>query len=389
MEIITYSLRNDQARSDQYYRDVAAFSDRVLAEAESQAGPLMDAFGAYLQQSSHKTASARPELVFELLTLGVLWQVYARKASGSGGAPQQVLAGLARLRETKSIKPAVDLLRGVLMALFLPADHGGSIEPLAPTLDHLARLLDWLEATGNFSKEVKRLRPWRDFLASQPPAEAARSLTAAIAFAAWFESSSVLALGPYTPHVEQFLAETHPHYRWREDYVFCGRQRVEYHLNMVGTELLNRAFREAFLRTTQRIVILPPCMKAKQDECQARPAPLGARCAGCTPGCRVRQVTALGEKHDFAVFIMPDELSVFSGGPTTLAKGDAPGVVGVSCVLTNAPGGWETQDLGVPAQGVLLDYCGCKWHWHPKGIPTDINTGQLVQVTGADNLGSS
>ena len=36
--------------------------------------------------------------------------------------------------------------------------------------------------------------------------------------------------------------------------------------------------------------------------------------------------------------------------------------------------------LGVPAQGLLLDYCGCIWHWDKKGIPTDINFNQLVRV---------
>ena len=55
MDVITYSLRNDQARSDQYYRDVAAFTDQVLAEAEC---------------------------AFEPLTLGVLWRVYAGDALG-------------------------------------------------------------------------------------------------------------------------------------------------------------------------------------------------------------------------------------------------------------------------------------------------------------------
>jgi hypothetical protein len=30
--------------------------------------------------------------------------------------------------------------------------------------------------------------------------------------------------------------------------------------------------------------------------------------------------------------------------------------------------------------GVLLDYCGCRYHWHKAGIPTDINFDQLLQV---------
>jgi hypothetical protein len=61
------------------------------------------------------------------------------------------------------------------------------------------------------------------------------------------------------------------------------------------------------------------------------------------------------------------------------------GVVGVSCPLTNVAGGWETRDLGVPAQGLLLDYCGCPYHWHlDKGIPTDINFEELLRIVGID-----
>ena len=58
------------------------------------------------------------------------------------------------------------------------------------------------------------------------------------------------------------------------------------------------------------------------------------------------------------------------------------GVDGVSCVLTNASGGWETRALGIPAQGVPLDYCGCRWHWHKEGIPTATNVDQVLRVLG-------
>jgi len=154
---------------------------------------------------------------------------------------------------------------------------------------------------------------------------------------------------------------------------------------MVGAEILNRAYRQAFLSARRKAVLLPPCMRQQPEEkCQARSTALGAQCAHCTPGCRVHQVTLLGDKYGFAVFMLPDDLAVFSskeGGPPSAGVGDL-GVVGVSCVLTNAPGGWKTHALGVPAQGVLLDYCGCHYHWHKEGFPTDLNIRQLLRVMG-------
>jgi hypothetical protein len=379
MQAITYCLKNGQVCSDQYYQDVAAFTDAVLAEAESRLCPLLEAFRAQVGESPR----SQPECVFELLTLGVLWQVYAGRVPGLSQAPRQVLASLVRLRQRGGLTKAIaDLARGVLSTFWLSPNgrHPGASPEL--TLDCLDCLLDWLAATDIFNQECKRLRVWRDFWAGQPAEKVAHDLASVIALAAWFEMRSEIVLGCYTPHVEQFLAETHPAYRWREDYIFCGRRRVEYHLNMVGTEILNRAFRKDFDATQQKLVIAPPCMRARPEgECQAQATPYGARCAGCTPSCRVHQLTRLGEKRGFQVLIMPDELSVFSSGAVKPVEGNTVGVIGVSCVLTNAPGGWETRELGVPAQGLLLDYCGCVWHWHKTGVPTDINFDQLQTLT--------
>jgi hypothetical protein len=365
---------------------VTAFTDVVLSEAEECIGEVVGAFRSFVEETGREPPRSDPEYVFECLTLGVLWRIYGRAALGLADAPRRMLTGLVRLRQQGGwLKLSADRLRGVLATLFLSADGRSSAGALTMTLDHLDQLLGWLGATEVFGEEVKRLSNWRDFLAELPPHEATAAMVAAVEFAAWFEGSGENALGRYTPNVERFLAETHPRYRWQEDAIFCGRRPVEYHLNMVGTEILNRAFRESFLGTVRKVVLLPPCMKARpDDECQARSTPLGARCASCTPGCRVRQVTELGEELGFEVFILPEELRVFSGETTALASSDEVGIVGVSCVLTNASGGWETRRLGIPAQGVLLDYCGCSYHWHRDGIPTDINDGQLLQVLGID-----
>jgi len=389
MEVITYSLRNGQERSDRYYRDVAAFAGEVVAEAEGRVRPQVEALQSYLQEEEEEDPRTFPEHALELLALGVFWQVYAGAALALPWLPRHLLAGLVQLRRRGGwVKKSADILRGALAPLLRSPHHRRPAEPPSLTVETLGRLVSWLAATGDLDQEARRLALWQRFLTTRPAEEAAAALAAAAAFAGWFRRRSEAVLGPYTPQVERFLAEVHPHYRWREDAIFCGRQRVEYHLNMVGTEILNRAFREAFLATRRKAVLLPPCMKARGDSaCQARPTPFGARCAACTPGCRVRQLTELGEQHGFAVRILPDELAVFSAGRIRPEEGELAGIVGVSCVLTNVSGGWETRALGVPAQGVLLDYCGCRYHWHREGIPTDLNAGHLLQVLGIGEAG--
>jgi hypothetical protein len=391
MEAITYSLRVPGPGSGAYYRAVADFTESVCAAAEEKVGPLLERFTAFLQAGDCEALRTRPEYSFELLCLGVYWQLYAAPADRLSAPARRLLAGLSRWRErSPRLQPLLDRGRGWLGGYFLhiPIDHtaAGAARAVAVPIDlaRLERLLGWLEATGNYGEAVTRLLAWQEYWRNQPPAAFPADLAAVLALADWFTAASLEALGIYTANVERFLAESHPAYRGRYDAHFCGRRRVEYHLNMVGTEILNRAFRADFLRAGRKVVIVPPCMRARPEgECRAQPTPFGARCAACTPACRVHQVTQLGKKHGFEVFIIPDELSIFSkqgdAGSAGLKGGDL-GVLGVSCVLTNAPGGWQMRKLGVPAQGLPLDFCGCSYHWHPEGIPTDIDFQELSRV---------
>jgi len=386
-EIITYSLRAGEKFSDQYYRDIANFTDHALTEANQRARSIIKEFQGFIQQTGRESLRSQSEYIFEFLTLGVLWNTYGVNAIDSNGLPQRFLAALAAVRkQNESLKPGIDFIRGILATLFLFRQSSDGDKNPAPTLENMDQLLSWLAATGDFTEEVKRFNAWRDFLSTKRHEEVARGLDAAAALADWFQSHSLETLGRYTPNVEEFLVKTHPTYRWREDVIFCGRRRVEYHLNMVGTEIMNRAFRDQFLKTERKVVFVPPCMRAKPDgECKAHPTPFGEHCGACTPTCRVHQVTKLGEKHGFDVFIIPDELSVVSDKKMKTPNSNRLGLVGISCPLTNMTGGWETRRLGIPAQGVLLDYCGCPWHWHKQGIPTDININQLLRVLDIKN----
>ena len=76
------------------------------------------------------------------------------------------------------------------------------------------------------------------------------------------------------------------------------------------------------------------------------------------------------------------DLSLWVKRPGTQTKG----VVSVDCLTTLVGGGWELKRYGVPAQCVLLDYCGCKKHWHPEGIQTDLDIQEMKRVVNAGQL---
>ena len=387
-EIITYSLRGPDGTSDGFYRDLAAFADEVLAEARARLQARVDGLQAWVQSTGREERRDASEVVYDCLNLGVLWTVHAGRTAALPSAPRAALGLFSRLRRKRGIAEDIaDVFRGAISGLWL-ARAGRAAAAGVPDRVALRALRDWLVSTGNFEDEAPRVSLLLDYLDPLPVEDAAAWLTDIVAFTAWFDRRSLAALGRYTPNVERFLTHIHPGHRWHADYLFTGRTRLEYHAGMVGHEILNRAQRAAFRETRERLVLVPPCMRAQTEaECRARSTSSGAACRGCTPTCRIHQLTCLGRKHGFTVRIMPDDLRVFSspGGPVDPSRNL--GIVGVSCALTNAPGGLQTRAMGVPSQGVLLDYCGCSYHWHATGIPTDLNVGQLLRVLGVREEG--
>jgi hypothetical protein len=382
MQPITYSLKYQQKGSDQFYLDLSEFTDKVLDKVLERFSSLIDEMQHTPGLEQGGLTRTQSEYAFDLLVIGVLWRVYAPQAESLHHGQQQVLNKLVQTRRNSHLlKPVADFLRGMIGGFALFSGRSGRVAP-EPTLQNLSQLIDWLEAVGEFEEEVRRIQLWHTFLASKHEGEQRAVLQTSAELAGWFEEASLETLGKYTLNVEGFLQDRHPHYRWREDYMFTGRQRVEYHLNMVGTEIMNRAFRQDFLEAERKFIFVPPCMSAPKDgKCQAISTPYGERCMACTATCQVHQVTKLGEKHGIQVFMIPDSFSPLASSNGQGLEGAKIGVVGVSCPLTIINGGYEMRRMGIPAQGLLLNYCGCTWHWDPgKGIVTELNFKQLVKI---------
>jgi hypothetical protein len=212
--------------------------------------------------------------------------------------------------------------------------------------------------------------------------EAQKTIDRAIRLAERFEKESEQVLGVYTQRVDDYVDVTQDATTWRYDAALITRGKLEYHLGMLGTEILNRAYRQRFLDTDRRLVIVPNCLpKQPEGQCKAVRTPMGSVCQGCTPGCRVYQITQMGKKQGIPVVIIPDDelarICVSSG-----QAGTGMGVVGLSCALTNWSAGWDAERLGLHAQGVLLDCAGCKKHWTREGVSTDANLKKIKEVLG-------
>ncbi|MFZ5965647.1 MAG: DUF116 domain-containing protein [Bacillota bacterium] len=388
MKVITYSLKGMDHSSDRYYRVVERFSKEVLKEAWEMMDDILRKFELYVVKTEQKPLDTREEYILDLSMLGILWRTYMGQAIRLNKRQGMILQKLGKLRQKGGyIKDIADAVRGVLFKLYFASSYKTKKTKQAIvendgfySLENLDKLIIWLVATGEFKQEAKRLQIWAPYFSSLDTEDAAKQIKTCISFAQWFEEQSDEALNVYTEQVENFLQNVHPQYQWREDYVFCGRKKVEYHINMVGAAILNQAYQRSFQNRERKIVLLPGCMRRRfDDQCKAEKVDDALRCTSCTAGCNVRRVTKLGKQKGFEVLVITHESSRFLKEISTPHE---VGIVGVACVLNLLAGGWKAKELGIPAQCVLLDACGCKKHWDQDGICTDINMEQLLERLG-------
>ena len=289
-----------------------------------------------------------------------------------------------RTRNQK-LKPYIDKVRGWISGHFLTPKIGKSARNKRYLIKNFKILLLWLKASGEFKDEVKRLNNWYQLSKKIGKVKTEKIIGISIQLIRWFSWVAKEELGTYTSTLNNFLAKKHALYRFREDEIFTGKEPTEYYLNMVGSEIMNWGFEEGYQQTKRTVVLVPGCMAAPQNsECQSKTEGLDITCQMCSKGCRIRQLTKLGEKNNFEVRIVPHSSS-FTAWLKRWQKNPEVGLVAVACLLNLVPGGYEMRELGLNAQCVLLDYCGCKRHWHPKGFPTDLNVNRLLQLCSVSN----
>ena len=377
---VTYSLKYDNPNSESYYLKVRSFTDEVIAFASHTLAPITKEYVDYLKTFNLEEIRKDEEYILELLSFGILWRTYANTALAVKHAPFVTMSRMGEWRKKhQHWKPLIDFTRGIFITLFLLPENPRSLSEQETTIEKIDHVCKWFEATGEFREEALRFIRWRAYWESKSKYELAQMFSTIREFTNWFEKQANESLGIYTQNVNSFLMNQHGKYKWREDRISCMRTRLEYHLNMVGAELLNRAFREDYQKTKTKSVLVPGCMRRlSANECKAVRVKVGLVCNSCLPGCNVNKLQEMGKKNNFDVFIIPhaSDLSLWS----PKAGMESHGVIASACVTTLVEGGWELKRYDVPAQCVLLDYCGCKKHWHCLGLPTEFNIRELRRI---------
>jgi uncharacterized protein len=380
MEKQIYSLKMLEHSSDSYYKEIREFTNEVVDRSMGSISSLINAYKTYLIEEQNEQELEYEEYLLDFLSMGVFWKSYSKTALSVIYAPYDTLALMSHWRKrSQLLKPAIDFTRGVCFTLLMLPKISVNGEYQYPKKHTFNQFLKWLAATGEYNEQILRLRKFEIFITSLTSGEAGYIFKEIIDFADWFEQVSLDNLGKFTQNVDEFLGTCHEKFRWREDRIQCSAPRLEYHYNMLGAELMNRAFRREFNQTQETVILLPGCMRRHHNErCKASPKAKGHICRGCEKNCEVNQLRKLGLEQNFKCYIIPhsSDLSQWA----TSDNDQKLGVIASACVTSLVEGGLELRRYGVPAQCVLLDYSGCQKHWHPEGVTTELNLNEMTRI---------
>ncbi len=378
-QIITYNLKAEGS-SINFYKELSIFTFQIIEEANIFFENFLADYKDYISKHSLEKLRSNEEYIFDLLLTGLLWDNYHFNALKSELLFTLLHKKLYNMRRKyKSAKKWIDNIRCILATKFL--EHSSNSEQTEVfNTPHFKRLIRWLAATGEYQEEVERLKLLCTWIEQLPESISIRYLSEIHAFAKLFTKQSETVLGKYTFNANAFIENNLEKYKERKDYIFCGKKQVEYHLNMVGSELMNISFSRDFHSTEEKALLLPECMRLHlNDSCKAKQAGLDKICSDCSSDCNVYKYKKLGEELGFTVHIIPHS-NDFSCWLESFAAGKNVGVIGVTCILNLIQGGLELKKLNVPAQCVFLDYCSCNTHRNKNGFSTDICKEKLISI---------
>jgi hypothetical protein len=253
---------------------------------------------------------------------------------------------------------------------------------------YVQRLVQWLRSQGRIS-QANRFAEWDAFIESFEPERSQEIILRALTFAHEFDLSSAPTLDDFTEGVVENLSEVLPQTQWRYDETAAAHSRVQYHLGMLGAEILSRASRQRFLASKKKLVIAPACMRTRHLEilletrCQAIGTSARELCQGCTPSCRIRQITQMGLKEGFQVYIFSD--GERSAGLNSLGRDEGVAIINIDCALNIWASTWAAEDAGFPVQSLILDFASCSRYWNPiapvdSEVVTDINIEKFARI---------
>lgn len=363
-----YDLCRNSNSTGKFYSKLAEFTDHFALSMHQQYGQLIREYTVFNRLHPN-------DALLDILITGVLYKEYGNQDRNNLIIKSSVLKLLYSLRKINSFfKRHSDIIRGKLAYYWLAKPQKGLNDY---SLASIKKLIYFLTGTSEYSEEVKRIKEFKRYLNSLNKEKQLETVMQITQIANIFKQDASKSLKAYTTGVRQFWQENRNFYKGKENFFFCNRKPVVYHLNMVGAELMNRTLRPTYKSVKNKVILLPVCMSKKQN-CQKKNIGNELICSNCSKDCQVNIISRKYDSPNTRTVLIPHS-SKFSKYLKPWANQTETALIGVACVLNLLKGGFEMKRLNIPSQCVFLDFSGCQKHWI-SGEETKLNIQQLESV---------
>jgi uncharacterized protein len=371
--ISTYYIKSRYTSLDDYYKDIDEFSRNIIEYIIDNFND--DIIKLKLIDEDNKQNITKDKIIYAIyfLTFGVIYKVYIKKAySLNENIKRLIKKNLTYDDSLNKMKPKSKKLKGYLSTIFLLKEVK---HELIPNIDSVGKLISYLELTCEFDGEIKIIKLVYKYIKKKykniSAYEFNEFINRLLNLAIYFDKKAEESLNKYTNRVSKFLLNFSDEHKYKDDILYIKRETVEYHLNMVFACIINDVLRDDFKISSDKILIMPTCMKIKNNfMCRAKKKHGMYICSNCDNKCKINELSKLGKYGDFNVYTVKNK---FQLNRLKLNNYKNKGVAVASCVLNIINIYIILINLEVIPNLILLDYCGCKKHWCSKDNITNFN----------------
>ena len=199
------------------------------------------------------------------------------------------------------------------------------------------------------------------------------------AFETLFTPISTKLSTAFTSQLPAFLKTLSPDHSDHE--IFSISERG-YHLRMLHIEVMNRVMQKDFLEARNKVVILPHCLRDfRAGDCQFEAGDVDYICLGCTEECLIHKTGSSFNPYPGYHLYISMERDLEKTFNLARQHYEDAALLGVACVPELYKGMRLSRKMGIPAQGILLNYNRCR-RWMGKAHPTSFNLKQLMKAAG-------
>ena len=152
----------------------------------------------------------------------------------------------------------------------------------------------------------------------------------------------------------------------------------QYYLYMLEIELVNRIYREEFIRSEKKIALLPHCLRDLNRKCMSELSGMDYVCKACSKNCYVNSASKILKDYKVEPYIWMTATQRKLFKQETEGKKGL-GVLGIACIPELIRGMRMCMKKNLPVVGIPLDANRCA-RWMGEIQPNTVNLEKLREL---------